>query len=146
MKSKIKEVVSTKPFTNIYGTTHYHCLVMENGDKINIGKKSILQVGWELNYEITETGQQEYQKAKSIQDEVPPAANNQAQPTSNFQKASVQDDILYSVCLKGAMDFYLQINERGIEEKYGYNPENICSMALEVAKQAKKDIETLKNS
>lgn len=65
--SKIKEVVEVKPFTNAHGTTLYHSLIMDNGDKINLGKKKEQQVGWELTYEITETGQQEFNKAKSAQ-------------------------------------------------------------------------------
>lgn len=61
--SKIKEVVSAKPH---HSGNIYHNLVMENGDKINIGKRKAQQVGWELTYEITDT-QQEYNKAKSVQ-------------------------------------------------------------------------------
>lgn len=70
--SKIKEVVSAKPFTNSYGTTIYHNLVMDNGDKINIGKKNEQKVGFELTYEIIgdkrDDGsyQQEYPKAKAV--------------------------------------------------------------------------------
>lgn len=64
--SKIKTVVSSKPFTNNYGTTIYHNLLMENGDKISIGKKTEQKVGWELTYEVVDEGQ-EYNKAKSAQ-------------------------------------------------------------------------------
>lgn len=60
--SKVAEVVGTKPWNDVT----YHNLVMENGDKINIGKKKLLAVGDELNYEITGDGQQEYDKAKSV--------------------------------------------------------------------------------
>lgn len=67
--SKVKEVGEVKPFTNDYGTTYYHNLTMENGDKINIGKKKEVQVGWEITYQITEQGQQEFNKAKSAQKE-----------------------------------------------------------------------------
>lgn len=85
--SKIKQVVSTKPFTNSYGTVHYHCLVMENGNKINIGKKSIQKEGWELTYEITEQGQQEYDKAVSVKlDQLP----TQSKPTT--QQPYVNND------------------------------------------------------
>jgi len=59
--SKIKSVDSIKPWNEIF----YHNLTMENGDKINIGKKKEQQVGWELNYEITDTSQ-EWNKAKSV--------------------------------------------------------------------------------
>lgn len=67
--SKIKRIEDTKEWTNDYGTTIYHSLEMENGDKINIGKKKMLQVGWEIDYEIVEFGQQEYQKAKAVKRE-----------------------------------------------------------------------------
>lgn len=68
--SKIKTVVSSKPFTNNFGTTIYHNLLMENGDKISIGKKTEQKVGWELTYEIVDEGQ-EYNKAKSAKKEEP---------------------------------------------------------------------------
>ena len=64
--SRIKNVVSVKPHTNNYGTTYYHNLEMENGDKINLGKKKEQQIGWELTYEIIEEGQQEFNKAKAV--------------------------------------------------------------------------------
>ena len=71
--SKVKTITSVKPYNGQNGTVHYHNLIMENGDKINIGKKKEVQVGWELNYEIVGdqkedgTYQQEYPKAKSVQ-------------------------------------------------------------------------------
>ena len=74
--SKIKTVVSIKPHKNSYGETFYHNLEMENGDKINIGKKKEQQVGWELTYEITEQGQQEYNKAKAVAPESFNKSNN----------------------------------------------------------------------
>lgn len=64
--SKVKRIESVKPYNGQNGTVYYHCLEMDNGDKINIGKKKEIQVGWELNYEIVEVGQQEYQKSKSV--------------------------------------------------------------------------------
>lgn len=67
--SKITEIKEVKPYTNEYGTTFYHNLVMDNGDKINIGKKSECKVGWELTYEIIGDEQQEYRKAKAVQKE-----------------------------------------------------------------------------
>lgn len=82
--SKIQQVVNYKEYTtNNYGTTIYHNLILENGDKINIGKKKIQQVGWELTYEIIGdkkpdgTFQQEYPKAKPAQkDEFSQSNNN----------------------------------------------------------------------
>ena len=89
--SKIKEIVSVKPYTNSYGTTHYHLLVMENGDKINIGKKKELQAGWEITYEIIEEGQQEYNKAKSAQQEFKPKKNNSNNSVSSFALSYAKD-------------------------------------------------------
>ena len=67
--SKVTKVVNSKPYNGQNGTVYYHLLQMDNGDKINIGKKKELSVGDEITYEITETGQQEYNKAKSAQKE-----------------------------------------------------------------------------
>lgn len=67
--SKIKEVKEVKPWGEGDRKTYYHNLVMENEDKINIGKKKEQQVGWELTYEIIEEGQQEYNKAKAVMPE-----------------------------------------------------------------------------
>ena len=64
--SNIKKVVNIKEYEGKYGKTLYHDLEMENGDKINIGKKKEQQEGWELTYDITEFGQQEYNKAKAV--------------------------------------------------------------------------------
>lgn len=67
--SKVKTIISTKDWSGPNGTNIYHCLIMENGDKINIGKKKKLEVGTELTYELTggADDQQEYKKAKSVQ-------------------------------------------------------------------------------
>ena len=64
--SKIKEVKAAKEWQGKNGfVNYYHDLVMENGDKINLGKKTIQEVGTELSYRIVEGGsQQEFQKAK----------------------------------------------------------------------------------
>lgn len=85
-KSKIKNIESIKPHTNDYGTTHYHNLELENGEKINIGKKKELQVGWEVIYEIVDQdGKSEYVKAKSVslQD------YNNANPEEAIKKVSI---------------------------------------------------------
>jgi hypothetical protein len=89
--SKIKEVVSVKPFTNSFGTTQYHCLIMDNGDEINIGKKDIQKVGWELTYELTggDDSQQRFKKAKAAKkEEGAPQANKPYSPAI----ASAQTD------------------------------------------------------
>jgi len=92
-----------KPFTNSYGTTYYHNLVMDNGDRINIGKKSQVQVGWELTYELTgeDDGQQEYLKAKSAKRE----GDFKPSTGSNDNR---QQSIVRQTCLKAASEFHAQ--------------------------------------
>lgn len=65
-KSKVEKIVEVKPWNGgSNGTIYYHSLVMDNGDKINIGKKKELAIGEELSYEIVDSGQ-EYNKAKNV--------------------------------------------------------------------------------
>ncbi len=102
--SKIKTVVSIKPHqTQKYGTTFYHNLEMENGDKINIGKKKEQQVGWELTYEITEQGQQEYNKAKAVAPESFNKSNNYT--PSNSSNDDRQLLIVKQSSIKAAVEF-----------------------------------------
>lgn len=64
-KSKVEKIVEVKPWTGTNGTVLYHTLEMDNGDKINIGKKKELAIGEEITYEITDSGH-EYNKAKTV--------------------------------------------------------------------------------
>ena len=101
--SKIKNVVNTKEWSNNGKTIIYHNLEMENGDKINIGKVKLQQVGWELTYEIIEEGQQEFNKSKAVQKEQP---NFSSGSKGGFQKSpDVQDLIVRQSSLKAAIDF-----------------------------------------
>ena len=101
--SKIKTVVSIKPHKNSYGETFYHNLEMENGDKINIGKKKEQQVGWELTYEITEQGQQEYNKARAVAPESFNKSNNYK--PSNSSNDDRQLLIVKQSSIKAAVEF-----------------------------------------
>ena len=68
--AKVTEVNEVKEWGDGDRKTFYHNLTLDNGDKINLGKKARLQVGTELNYEITDTtGQHEFSKAKSVNPE-----------------------------------------------------------------------------
>lgn len=68
--SKVKAIQSVKPYNGQHGVTYYHNIELENGDKINIGKKKELQVGYEVTYEIIgDPGQHEYTKAKAVKPE-----------------------------------------------------------------------------
>ena len=102
--SKIKTVVSIKPHqTEKYGTTFYHNLEMENGDKINIGKKKEQKIGWELTYEITEQGQQEYNKARAVAPESFNKSNNYT--PSNSSNDDRQLLIVKQSSIKAAVEF-----------------------------------------
>tara|TARA_Y100000356_G_scaffold67629_1_gene55493 strand:+ start:104 stop:586 length:483 start_codon:yes stop_codon:yes gene_type:complete len=68
--AKISKVNNKKEWQGPKGTIIYHDLIMDNGDKINIGKKKDQIEGWDITYEITgDVGQQEYVKAKAAQPE-----------------------------------------------------------------------------
>lgn len=95
--SKIKEVVRTKDYTGAHGTIIYHDLVMENGDKIQIGKKKLQQVGWELSYQIVDEGH-EFNKANAIKPEEvnggQPQSNQQGKPGLDVQRAIIAQNAL----------------------------------------------------
>ena len=101
--SKIKTVVSIKPHKNSYGETFYHNLEMENGDKINIGKKKEQKIGWELTYEITEQGQHEYNKARAVAPESFNKSNNYT--PSNSSNDDRQLLIVKQSSIKAAVEF-----------------------------------------
>ena len=106
--SKIKQVHSVSEPYGQYNTL-YHNLEMENGDKINIGKKSTQQKGWEVWYQITDTsGQQEFAKAKSVQKpEQTNGGGNAYQTTQTFkQDPDKSRSIEMQVCLKEAVQHH----------------------------------------
>ena len=67
--SKVKTIQEVKEWGEGDRKTYYHNLEMDNGDKINIGKKARLEVGAELHYEIIGDEQHEYRKAKTVNPE-----------------------------------------------------------------------------
>lgn len=79
--SKVKAIESIKEWGDGDRKTFYHNLEMDNGDKINLGKKKELEIGAELTYEITGDEQHEYRKAKTINPEF-----NASQPTGDNLK------------------------------------------------------------
>lgn len=74
--SKVKSVDYVKEYNSQHGTVQYHNLTMDNGDKINIGKKTILKNGDEITYKIVgDVGQHDYVKSKTpSRDEMPSSA------------------------------------------------------------------------
>ena len=135
--SKIKRIESTNDWTGSNGTVHYHSLEMENGDKINIGKKSMRQVGEELHYEITDVSQ-EYNKAKSVN----PEFNNQAHGQSNSGGLNVSDSILYQSQLKAATEIVAFDGWNGIDDMAG-KLEHLSNMAYQLSVLAKEKISKL---
>jgi hypothetical protein len=114
--SKIKEVVKvSEPYGQF--KTLYHKLIMENGDKLDIGKVKEQQAGWELTYEITgDLGQQEYTKAKT------PKKDWNQQPVqsidNNTKKSdTVQSSIEKQCALKEAVN-YCKSSECGHDNLY----------------------------
>jgi hypothetical protein len=101
--SKIKEVVRTKDYTGAHGTIIYHDLLMENGDKIQLGKKTSQKVGYELSYEIIDEGH-EYNKAKAIK----PEEVNGGQATSQPSKSGldVQRAIIAQNALTNSVNYH----------------------------------------
>ena len=68
--SKVKYIEEVKQWGQGDRLTYYHNLECENGDEINIGKKSQLKIGDEITYEITgELGQHKFTKAKAMKKE-----------------------------------------------------------------------------
>jgi hypothetical protein len=113
--SKIKEVVNTNEWKSPTGKLIiYHSLLMDNGDKINLGKMKMQEVGWELTYEIIEEGQQEFNKAKAVQKENVSFNSRSASPASNDER---QTSIIRQSSLKSAVE-YLKGAEASLEEVY----------------------------
>lgn len=142
--SKIKRIESVKEWGEGDRRTLYHSVEMENGDKINIGKKKTMNMGDELNYEIVDTGQ-EYNKAKSVT----PDYDNQTSlrpPNTPKSQDNVQDHILFSVCLK---EVNLYVCQHGtsdllpLEPNAGNPLDVIAEAAFVLAKSCKEKISQL---
>ena len=108
--SKIKEVANTNEWKSPTGKTIiYHSLIMENGDKINLGKMKIQEVGWELTYEIIEEGQQEFNKAKAV---APQSFGGGFKGNDNRQESIIRQS-----SLKASIE-YLKGAEASLEEVF----------------------------
>ena len=136
--SKIKTVVSIKPHqTEKYGTTFYHNLEMENGDKINIGKKKEQKVGWELTYEITEQGQHEYNKARAVAPESFNKSNNYT--PSNSSNDDRQLLIVRQSSLTRAIEFMQLNNTKCTEDELLNQAETFVQWVMGTDVQKKVD-------
>ena len=108
--SKIKEVTSVSDPWGQFKIM-YHKLIMENGDKLDIGKTVKQEVGAELNYYFTgDVGQNEYTKAKT------PSKNEmenggQGYNPQNGKSAGKMDEktqisIIRQVCIKASCQYH----------------------------------------
>lgn len=120
--SKIKEVVRFK-LHQVSGNI-YHDLIMENGDKINIGKKKEQKVGYELTYEIIDEQSGEFHKSKSVQ--ANPGFTPQAYTQSNSSQSenkslNVQNMIVAQNSVTNAVNY--------CKDSMSKSPENVLEVA-----------------
>jgi len=106
--------------------TLYHDLTLDNGDKINIGKKALQKAGWNVTYQIIgDLGQHEFTKAKSVSAQIQSTEQSHAsaqQPQKTTQAYVPQADprqesIEKQVCLKEAINYHAH-NGYITEEKH----------------------------
>jgi len=118
-KSKVEKIVEIKPWTGSNGTVHYHSLVMDNGDKINIGKKKELAIGEELCYEIVDSGQ-EYNKAKTINPEFQQGnkgGGNKEDYIKGIEVGHAVNNAVNLICAGMELDVVADKNCKTVEEK-----------------------------
>lgn len=107
--SKVKTIQGEPKFWE-QNQVYYHNVEMENGDKLNIGKKRKLNIGDELTYEITGDDQHEYRKAKSAV-APPPSQGGYSKKSGNnasFALSYAKDTIV-------GLGAYDNLNEIGVE-------------------------------
>lgn len=121
--AKIKEVVRTKDHTNSFGTTTYHDLIMDNGDKISIGKKALQKVGWELSYQVVDEQSGEFHKSKSIKPEevVGFVAQTNTNSSSHSGSLNVQNMIVAQNSVTNAVNY--------CKDSMSKSPENVLEVA-----------------
>ena len=69
--SKVKLITGTKVWKWPNWDVFYHSMEMENGDKVNVGKKTdnFFKVGDEINYDVVSTDEYWVKKIKEIKEE-----------------------------------------------------------------------------
>ena len=97
--SKVKTVEGVKPYNGQHGTVYYHNLTMDNGDKINIGKKSTLEPGAQITYKIVgDVGQHPYTKAKTPKREEMPASSKSDNYTKGIEVGHAVNNAVNMLC------------------------------------------------
>lgn len=153
MSSEIKEskITMVHAISDPFGQyqTLYHKLTLENGDKIDIGKKTKQEKGWRVTYYLDgDPGQHEFCKAKSA---MMPQEQNSA-PTTGAQNApttpattpqpqnarlNVDDSILFQVCLKVSGEIHKNLSTTMPD------PHHIIEYAKELAVMSKQQIQKM---
>lgn len=124
--SKVKTIHSVKEYNSGRGTIYYHNLELENGDKINLGKKKQQQVGWNIYYEILDTdGQHEFAKSKAV-----------APPEDVTKSVGSKDDlILRQVAFKGAIEVLCNYNLEDDDQHVYDTVKDLTNKFHEILKQ-----------
>ena len=131
--STIKKVVNVNEYDGKFGKTFYHHLEMENGDKIDIGKKKAQLEGWELTYDIIEFGEQEFNKAKAV---VPEGFKHKTfSPKTQGKSDDVQLMIVKQSCLKCAVEN----DKTGDRSKIVDDAQYFTDWVMDNAKKESKD-------
>ena len=101
---------------------YYHNLTMDNGDRINIGKKGLFQVGEQFHYELLETGKR-FNKASRVNPEwkEQKEASETGQNNTNGKNKSF--------ALSYAKDFIIPFAQAGLFTE----PEKAAQVTIKVA-------------
>lgn len=135
--SKIQEVINVGEPYGQYKVL-YHKLVMDNGDKIDIGKQQKQEVGTELTYQLLGDTGQEYRRAKT---------HSNFQPTHPIMPKAQQNEktelsIVRCALIKAAAVFHQGRNSlnRDILETARYLEKYALDQETEVVSFRKDDI------
>ena len=114
--SKVKEIVRVKDWLNkkTGKTTYYHHLVMENGDKIDIGKQSKMEIGTDMNYEIFDT-QYEFHKARAVWNQTGGFKSNDNRQESIVRQSSLKCATEYLKGAEASLEELFETAEKMIE-------------------------------
>jgi len=136
-KQKVKIIQSVKEWGGQNGTVYYHNLEMENGDKINIGKKKQLSIGDELEYEIVDQdGTSEYHKAKTPKPENNSGGGKNDDYVKGIEVGHAINNAVNLACAGVELDTVAHLGCKTAEEKI-YETAKVIMMISERLKSEK---------
>lgn len=136
--SKVKDVQGAGQFTNDFGTFNTFEYEFEDGTVMKANHKNgSFHVGDEIEYEIKRE-HKEFGSSGSVKkpQEVYQQNTNGTPQVNGHKQISQSDDILYSVCLKGAMDYLTSTYNPQFEMEF--DGKTVNDLALDIAKKAKE--------